>query len=115
MSNSHSPHEPSQTTHTTMSSLTNPGEGMGDMAGDCEDDDLVDMTNMDIHLPLLKSVFDCPNVGLSIVNGKNGWTCLYCGQSFTPVHATRALAHLLKKKKCDIRLCKAIIPPQYLV
>jgi len=31
------------------------------------------------------------------------------------VHATRALAHLLKKKKCDVRVCKAIIPPQFLV
>ena len=41
MSNSHSPYESSQTTHTTMSSLTTPGEGMGDMAGDCGDDDLV--------------------------------------------------------------------------
>jgi hypothetical protein len=97
-----------------MSSLTAPGAGMVDMAGDCEDDDVVEMA--ETPLPPLRSVFDCPNLELCIANdGKNGWKCLWCDQSFTPVHATRALAHLLKKKKCDVRVCKAIIPPQFLV
>ena len=41
MSNCRSPNQSSQTTHTTMSSLTAPGEGMVDMAGDGEDDDVV--------------------------------------------------------------------------
>ena len=112
MSNRRSP-QSSQTTHSTMSSLTAPGAGMVDMAGDGEDDDVVEMA--ETPLPPLKSVFDCPNLELCIVNGKNGWKCLWCDLSFTPVHATRALAHLLKKKKCDVRVCKAIIPPQYLV
>ena len=96
-----------------MSSLTTPGEGMVEMSGDGEDDDVVEMA--ETPLPPLKSVFDCPNLELCIVNGKNGWKCLWCDQSFIPVHATRALAHLLKKTKCDIRVCKAIIPLQYLV
>jgi hypothetical protein len=63
----------------------------------------------------LNSVFDCPNIELCIIKGKSGWRCVWCDKSFTPVHAIRALAHLLKRKKCDIRVCKAIIPPQYLV
>ena len=96
-----------------MSSLTTPGEGMVEMSGDGEDDDVVEMA--ETPLPPLKSVFDCPNLELCIVDGKNGWKCLWCDLSFTPVHATRALAHLLKKSKCDIRVCKAIIPPQFLV
>jgi hypothetical protein len=96
-----------------MSSLTAPGAGMVP-ACDCEDDDVVEMA--ETPLPPLRSVFDCPNLELCIANdGKNGWKCLWCDQSFTPVHATRALAHLLKKKKCDVRVCKAIIPPQFLV
>ena len=94
----------SQTTHTTMSSLTTP---------DGEDDDVVEL--VETPLPPLKSVFDCPNIELCIVNGKSGWKCHWCGQSFTPVHATRAIAHLLKKKKCDIKVCMAIIPKPSLV
>ncbi len=54
----------SQTTHTTMSSLTTP---------DGEDDDLVEL--VETPLPPLKSVFDCPNIELCIVNGKSGWKC----------------------------------------
>ena len=54
----------SQTTHTSMSSLTTP---------DGEDDDLVEL--VETPLPPLKSVFDCPNIELCIVNGKSGWKC----------------------------------------
>ena len=115
MSNSHSPYQSSQTTHTTVSSLSAPGEGILDMADDCEEGGLVDIMEMDTPLPPLKSVFDCPNIELCIVKGKNGWRCVWCGHSFTPAHATRALAHLLKKKKCDIRVCTAIIPKPSLV
>ena len=108
MSNRSSPYQSIQTTHTTMSSLTTPGVGMVDMAGDGQDDDVVEVA--ETPLPALKSVFECPQIELCIVNDcKNGWKCLWCDQSVTPVHATRALAHLLKKKKCDIRVCKAII------
>ena len=46
----------SQTTHTTMSSLTTP---------DGEDDDVVEL--VETPLPPLKSVFDCPNIELCIV------------------------------------------------
>ena len=93
MSNSHSPYQSSQTTHTTVSSLSAPGEGIIDMAGDCEEGSLVDIMKMDTPLPPLKSVFDCPKIELCIVNGKNGWRCVWCSHSFTPAHATRALAH----------------------
>ncbi len=101
---SHPPHQLSQTTHTTMSSLTTPGqEGIG-IAGIEEDEDVVDVVPV-LHpaiLPALNIVFDCANIELCIVKGKNGWRCVWCDKSFTPVHATRALAHLLKRKKCDI-------------
>ena len=68
MSHCGSLYQSSQTTHTAMSSLTTP---------DGEDDDLVDIA--ETPLPPLKSVFDCPNLELCIVNGKNGWKCLWCG------------------------------------
>ena len=113
MSHRSSPNQSSQTTHTTMSSLTAPGAGMVDMAGDGEDDDVVEMA--ETPLPPLKSVFDCPNLELCLLNGKNGWKCLWCDTSFTPVHATRALAHVLRKKRCNIQVCMAIIPKQYQV
>ena len=104
MSHCCSLYQSSQTTHTTMSSLTTP---------DGEDDDLVEIA--ETPLPPLKSVFDCPNLELCIVNGKNGWKCLWCGESFTPVHATRAIANLLMKKKCNIQVFMAIIPKKYQV
>ena len=60
-----------------MSSLTTPGEGILDIAGAGEDDNVVEM--METPLPPLRSVFDCPNLESCIVRGKNGWRCLWCG------------------------------------
>ncbi len=40
---------------------------------------------------------------------------MWCDQSFPRLHATRALAHLLRRKKCDIQVCKAVILPNYLL
>ena len=57
MSHCGSLYQSSQTTHTTMSSLTTP---------DGEDDNLVEL--VETPLPPLKSVFDCPNLELCIVN-----------------------------------------------
>jgi hypothetical protein len=93
----HSPYQSSQRTHTTVSTLTTLDPGIVDMAGDDEDD----LVETEAPLPPLKTVFDCPNIELCIVNGKNVWIHAWCDQSLTPVHATRGLAHLLKKKKCD--------------
>jgi hypothetical protein len=75
---SNPPHQLSQTTHTTMSSLTTPGqEGIG-IAGDEEDEDVVDVVPVLLPAILLalNSVFDCPNFELCIVKGKNGWRCV---------------------------------------
>ena len=36
------------------------------------------------------------------MNDKDGWECGWCGKFFTPLHATRALKHVLKIKKGGI-------------
>jgi len=40
---------------------------------------------------------------------KEGWECQWCGLSFKPRHATRAMRHVLKLKGGDIAICKAVI------
>ena len=46
--------------------------------------------------------------------GKYGWECQWCGLSFKPRHATRALRHVLKLKGGgDIAICKAAITARY--
>jgi hypothetical protein len=97
------PHQSSPTTHTTMSSLTTPGQG-GRGIGDEDDGDVVEVMPgvVTAILPALHSVFDCPNIELCIVKGMSGWRCAWCDQSCPNLHATRALAHLLRRKKCDI-------------
>ena len=86
------------------------------MAGYDEDEDLVDVLEMaETPLPPLKSVFDCPNIELCLLHGKNGWKCLWCDTTFTPVHATRAISHVLKIKKCNIAVCTAMIPNNYFI
>ena len=62
----------------------------------------------------LGSVYECNKITLRVVNGKEGWECGWCGNFYSPRHATRALKHLLKIKKGDIAICKAIIPSEYL-
>jgi hypothetical protein len=43
-------------------------------------------------LPSLKSVFDCSYIKIMTVNdGKDGWKCGWCGKTFAPRHASRAL------------------------
>jgi hypothetical protein len=97
-----------------MSALTtDPSQGAG-----INDDELMVMEvaeHVPPPLPALNSVFDCHNIELCFVGGKTGWRCVSCDKIFSPVHATRALKHLLNIKKCDIQVCKAEIPPQYLV
>ena len=45
--------------------------------------------------------------------GKYGWECQWCGLSFKPRHATRALRHVLKLKGGDIAICRAVITVRY--
>jgi hypothetical protein len=101
-----------QSTHTMMSALTtDSSQGAG-----INDDELMVIEVVEPvppPLPALNSVFDCHNIELCIVGGKTGWKCGWCDKNFSPVHATRALKHLLKIKKYDIQVCKAVIPSQY--
>ena len=59
-------------------------------------------------------MFDCDHINRKRMNDKDGWECSWCGKFFTPLHATRALKHVLKIKKGGIIACKALIPPRYL-
>jgi hypothetical protein len=74
-----------------------------------DDVDGVDVT----MLGTLGSVYKCNKITLRVVDGKDGWECGWCGNFYSPRHATRALKHLLKIKKGDIAICKAIIPHEY--
>jgi len=73
-----------------------------------ENDDVVTV------LPSLHGVFKfkCSHVELCIVSGKPGWKCLWCDRSFTPLHATRALTHLVKKKGYRVFNLARLISPQ---
>ena len=66
------------------------------------------------ELAAITSVFDCDHINRKRMNDKDGWECSWCGKFFTPLHATRALKHVLKIKKGGIIACKALIPPRYL-
>ena len=60
----------------------------------------------DAQLPAISTVWDCTYINLKDLNGKDGWECQWCGLSFKPRHATRALRHVLKLKGGDIAICK---------
>ena len=45
----------------------------------------------------------------TVVDGKDGWICGWCDKFFKPIHATRAVWHLLKMKGMGIAVCKAAI------
>jgi hypothetical protein len=47
-------------------------------------------------------------------NSPNGWECFWCEDVFVPVHATRALFHVLWLREGGIKPCKAAIPANYL-
>ena len=46
-------------------------------------------------------------------DGKHGWERGWCGEFFSPRHVSRVLQHVLKIKKSNIALCKAVIPNRY--
>jgi hypothetical protein len=55
------------------------------------------------QLPPLQRIWDCPS----------GWKCLWCSDVFVPVHATRALYHVIRFKGGGIKPCKASITANY--
>ena len=78
--------------------------------GEEDDDDVMEF------LPTLNGVCDCSHVEVVwIVDGKPGLQCLWCDQCFTPLHATRAFAHLVIRKGCGIQTCKFHIPVNFRV
>ena len=88
--------------------------GGGDMGGDEKEGVEEDAGVEGAELAALTSVFDCDHIKQKKMNDKDGWECGWCGKFFTPLHATRALKHVLKIKKGGIIDCKALIPPRYL-
>ena len=67
----------------------------------------------DAQLPAISTVGECAYINFKEVNGKEGWECQWCGLSFKPRHATRAMRHVLKLKGGDIAICKAVISARY--
>jgi len=67
----------------------------------------------EVCLPAISTVWECAYINYKDVNGKEGWECQWCGLSFKPRHATRAMRHVLKMKGGDIAICKAVISARY--
>jgi hypothetical protein len=86
----------SQSTMETMSIITTANQ---------EDDNDAE------ELPPLQHIWDCPYIEK---NHPTGWKCLWCSDVFVPVHATRALYHVIRLKGRGIKPCKASIPANYL-
>ena len=88
--------------------------GGGDMGG-VENEGVEEDAGVEgSELAAIISVFDCDHINQKRMNDKDGWECSWCGKFFTPLHATRALNHVLKINKGGIIACKALIPPRYL-
>jgi len=67
----------------------------------------------EVCLPAISTVWECAHINYKDVNGKEGWECQWCGLSFKPRHATRAMRHVLKLKGGDIAIYKAVISARY--
>ena len=62
----------------------------------------------------LKSIWECEKMTKKKIGVIEGWSCGWCMTDFKPVHATRAMAHVLKLPNKGISSCKAVIPaPHY--
>jgi len=90
--------------------ITTEGEEEG---GGGEAIDLCGEEGEEVCLPTISAVWECAYINYKDVNGKDGWECLWCGISFKPRHATRALRHVLKLNGGDIAICKAAITARY--
>ncbi len=78
-----------------------PADGQDDFFNQQEDD------NDAGELPPLQHIWDCPYI---VKNPPTGWKCLWCSDVFVPVHAKRALYHVIRVKGGGIKPCKASIP-----
>jgi hypothetical protein len=77
-------------TQPTVSTLTTEGGGRGGQEREYGVGE--ESREEGEQLPSLKSVFDCSYIKIKTVNdGKDGWECGWCGKSFAPRHALRAL------------------------
>jgi len=95
----------------TPSSITTEG---GEEGGGGEAIDLCGEEGEEVCLPAISAVWECAYINCKDVNGKEGWECQWCGLSFKPRHATRAMRHVLKLKGGgDIAICKAVISAKY--
>ena len=65
------------------------------------------------QLATLKSVWDCERITKCKVGEADGWKCGWCYRQFKPLHATRALSHVLKFPNKGIIVCTAHIPASY--
>jgi hypothetical protein len=68
-------------------------------------------------MTMLKNFLPFNIFGIAPILKKNhptGWKCLWCSDVFVPVHATRALNHVIRFKGGGIKPCKASIPANYL-
>ena len=80
--------------------------GGGDMGG-VENEAVEEDAGVDgAELAPLSSVFDCDHINRKTMNDKDGWECSWCGKFFTPLHATRALKHVLKIKRGVLLLAR---------
>ena len=61
----------------------------------------------------IKSMWECEKMTKKKVGVIDGWNCGWCMTDFKPVHATRAMAHVLKLPNKGIVTCKSVIPDPY--
>jgi hypothetical protein len=61
----------------------------------------------------IKSIWACEKMTKKIIGDVDGWNCGWCMNDFKPVHATRAMAHVLKLPNNGVITCKAVIPHPY--
>ena len=47
----------------------------------------------EVCLPAISAVWECAYINYKDVNGKEGWECQWCGISFKPRHASRAMSN----------------------
>ncbi len=82
-----------------------------------------DEMNSDTSNATLRSVWDCPQINKALVPGPDGahvpgWICGWCPAgrgSFKGENATKALAHVAKIQRKNIRFCEGNIPQQKLI
>ena len=64
-------------------------------------------------LATLKSMWDYERITKCKVGEADGWQCGWCNKQFKPLHATRAMSHVLKIPNKGIVVCPAHITESY--